>query len=69
MEKAKRAYQNSVFLRWSSKRCENQKNGFLAEIAWHYLCQEGRKNAHFRAHYLLGQKHCWAQNSANQEAL
>ena len=31
------------------------KNGFLAKIAWHYLCQEGRKNAHFRAQYLLGQ--------------
>ena len=44
---------------WKSK-----KNGFLAKIAWHYLCQEGRKNAHFRAHYLfwpklfLGPKQC-----------
>ena len=40
------------------------KNGFLAKIGWHYLCQEGRKNAHFRAHYLfwpknfLGPKQC-----------
>ena len=40
-------------LRWSSKNVKNQKNGFLAKIAWHYLCKEGRKNAHFRAHYLF----------------
>ena len=36
---------------WKSKN-----NGFLAKIAWHYLCQEGRKNAHFRAHYLFWPK-------------
>ena len=36
---------------WKSK-----KNGFLAKIAWHYLCQEGRKNAHCRAHYLFWPK-------------
>ena len=32
------------------------KNGFLAKIAWHYLCQEGTKNAHFRARYLFWPK-------------
>ena len=46
-----------------------KKNGFFAKIGWHYLCQEGRKNAHFRAHYLFGQKIFWAQNSVNQEKL
>ena len=45
------------------------KNGFLAKIAWHYLCQEGRKNAHFRAHYLFWPKTFLDQNSVNQEKL
>ena len=56
MEKAKKPYKNSFFLRWSSKNVKKQKKGFLAKIAWHYLCQEGRKNAHFRAHYLFWPK-------------
>ena len=34
-----------------------KKMDFFAKIAWHYLCQEGRKNAHFRAHYLFWPKH------------
>ena len=38
------------------KNEKNEKNGFLAKIASHYLCQEGRKNAHFRAHYLFWPK-------------
>ena len=46
-----------------------KKNGFLAKIGWHYLCQEGRKNAHFRAHYLFWPKNFLAQNSVNQEKL
>ena len=36
-----------------------KKKGFFAKIAWHYLCQEGRKNAHFRAHYLFWPKFFW----------
>ena len=46
------------------QKCEKaKKNELLAKIAWHYLCQEGRKNAHFRAHYLFwpnffGPKQC-----------
>ena len=56
MEKAKKPYKNRFFLRWSCKNVKNQKNGFLAKIGRHYLCQEGRKNAHFRAHYLFWPK-------------
>ena len=34
MEKAKRPYKNSTFLRWSSKKVKNQKKmDFFAEIA------------------------------------
>ena len=40
-----------------------EKMDFFAKFAWHYLCQEVRKNAHFRAHYLF-----WP-NSVNQEKL
>ena len=47
---------------------KSQKYGFLAKIAWHDLCQEGRRNAHFRAHYLFWPKF-FDQNSVNQEAL
>ena len=39
-----------VFLRWSWKM---RKMFFFSEIAWHDLCREGRKNAHFPAHYLF----------------
>ena len=46
---------------------KEQKGTFLAQIAWHYLCQEGRKNAHFRAHYV--RQKCLDQNSVNQEKL
>ena len=34
-----------MFYRWSSKNVKNQKNGFVAKIAWHDLCQEGKKRA------------------------
>ena len=46
MEKAKKPYKNRFFWSLSSKNVKI-KNGFLAKIAWHYLCQEGRKSAHF----------------------
>ena len=67
--KAKRPYKNRFF-KVVMQKCEKSKmwnikrNGFIAKIAWHYLCQEGRKNAHFRARYLfwptifLGPKQC-----------
>ena len=38
----------------------------IAKIAWHYLCQEGRKNA-FSCTLSGLAKNFWAQNSANQE--
>ena len=44
---------------WKSK-----KNGFLAKIAWHYLCQEGRKKRAFSctlsvlAKIFFGPKQC-----------
>ena len=53
MEKAKKPYKNHVF-KVVIQKCEKKtkKNGLLAKIAWHYLCQEGRKT-HFCAHYLF----------------
>ena len=42
------------------------KNGFLAKIAWHYLCQEGRKKRAFSlqlsvlAKFFFGPKQCKA---------
>ena len=38
-----------------------KENGFLAKIAWHYLCQGGRKNAHFRCNYLFWPKFFWTK--------
>ena len=67
MEKAKNAYKNCFFWRWSSKNVKNEKNGFLAKIDWHYLCQKGRKNAHFRAHYLFWPKIFIDQNSVSRK--
>ena len=71
MEKAKKPYKNRFFLRWSSKIVKKkQKNGFLAKIAWHYLCQEGRKKTRIFVHTIcFGQKFFLDQNSANQEKL
>ena len=57
--------QKLVFLRWSSKN-EKNENWFLAKIAWHYLCREGKKNAHFRAHDLFWPNNFSDQNSENQ---
>ena len=33
-----------------------KKMDFEQKIDWHYLCQQGRKNAHFRSHYLFWPK-------------
>ena len=44
-----------VFLRWSSKNVKKQKMDFLATIAWHYLCQEGRKTRIFVHTICFGQ--------------
>ena len=37
------------------------KNGFLAKIAWHYLCQEGRKTRIFVHTICFGQKLFWTK--------
>ena len=69
MEKAKKKTIKILFLRWSSENVKNQKNGFFAKIAWHYLRQEGRKKRIFVHTICFGQKFFLAQNSVNQEAL
>ena len=68
MEKTKKPYK-IVFLRWSSKNVKNQKNGYLAKSAWHYLCQEGRKTRIFVHTICFGQNFFLDQNSAKQETL
>ena len=35
---------------------EKWRNGFLAEVAWHYVCQEGRKTRIFVRAICFGQK-------------
>ena len=51
-----------VFLRWSSKNVKNQKKWiFLAKIAWHYLCQEGRKTRIFVHTICFGQNFFWTK--------
>ena len=48
---------------------KNQKNGFLAKIAWHYLCQEGRRKTRIFVHTIcfgqnfFGPKQCKAGNT------
>ena len=42
MEKAKKPYKNRVFKGGHPKMWKIKKNGCLAKIAWHYLCQEER---------------------------
>ena len=67
MEKGPKTYKNCI-LWWSSKNGKSEKMlFFLVKIAWHYLCQEGRENAHFRAHDLFWPTIFLAQNSVNQE--
>ena len=68
MEKAKQLYKNSVF-KVVIQECERSKNGFLAKIAWHYLCQDGRKTGIFVHTICFGQTILLAQNSVNLEAL
>ena len=38
---------------------ENEKNGFLAKLVWHCLCQEGRKTRSFVHTVCFGQKMFW----------
>ena len=40
---------------------KSQKNGFLAKIAWHYLCQEGRKTRIFVHTICFGQNFFWTK--------
>ena len=56
MEKAKQPYKNRVVWRWSSKMWKFPQNGFLAKIAWHYLCRAGRKTRIFVHTICFGQK-------------
>ena len=70
MEKAKKPYKNRVFLRWSSKNAKKQKKWIFSKIAWHYLCQEGRKKTRIFVHTIcFGQNFFLDQNSVNQEKL
>ena len=67
MEKAKKPYKNS-FLGGHPTMWKNKK-WILAKIAWHYLCQEGRKKRIFVHTICFGQKCFLDQNSVNQEKL
>ena len=67
MEKNRKTYKNSAFLKWSSKNAKIRRRGFLAKGAWHYLCQEGRKTRIFVHTICLGPKMFLDQNSVNQE--
>ena len=46
-----------------------KKIDFWQKIAWHYLCQEGRKTRIFVHTICFGQMFFWDQNSAKQETL
>ena len=41
----------------------------FSKIAWHYLCQEGRKTRIFVHTICFGKQNLLAQNSVNQEKL
>ena len=60
MEKAQKTYKNRFF-KVVIQKCEKSKKWIFSKKAWHYLCQEGRKNAHFRAHYLFWPKFFWTR--------
>ena len=46
------------------------KKMFFAKIAWHDLCQEGKKRTRIFVHTIcFGPNIFWAQNSVNQEKL
>ena len=71
-KRPKKPIKIGVFKRVVIQKCEKKqklKNGFFAKIAWHHFGQEGRKNAHFRAHYLFWPNIFLDQNSVNQEKL
>ena len=49
-----------VFFKVVIQTCEKSKNGFLAKIAWHYLCQEGRRKTRIFVHTIcFGQNFFW----------
>ena len=52
-----------VFFKVVIQIWEKWRNGFLAEVAWHYVCQEGRKTRIFVHTICFGQKFFGAQNS------
>ena len=67
MEKAPKPYKNRFFFKVVIQNVKKQKkNGFLA---WHYLCQEGRKNRIFAHTICFGQNFFLDQNSVNQAKL
>ena len=71
MEKAKKPYKNSVFLRWSSKHVKNQKKMFffLQKLPDTICVRKGDKTRIFVHTICFGQNIFWAQNSVNQEKL
>ena len=69
MEKAQKPYKNRFFKVVIQKVKDQKKNGFLAKIAWHYLCQEGRKKSTFSCTRSVLAKFFFDQNSVNQEKL
>ena len=70
MEKAKKPIKVVFFKGGHAKMWKIKKDFFFfAKIAWHYLCQEGRKNRIFMHTICFGQNIFWAQNSVNQEKL
>ena len=68
MEKAQKPIKIGFF-KVVLQKCEKSKNGFLAKLAWHYLCQEGKKTRIFVATIGFGQYFFWDQNSVNQQKL
>ena len=59
-----------VFFKVVIQKWEKWKNRFLAKIAWHYLCQEGRTKTRILVDTIcFGQQCFWDQNSENQEKL
>ena len=49
---------------------KSKKKDFFAKIAWHYLCQEGRKKTRIFVHTIcFGQKFFLDQNSVKLEKL
>ena len=60
MEKAKKPYKNSVFLRWSSKNVKNQKMDFFLQKLPDTICvRKGEKTRIFVHTICFGQKIFW----------